>query len=84
MRIVVKSEDKTIRLTVPTALIFNSFVAWVAGFALRYADESVPGISPKSIDALFAEFRRIKKKHGSWDLVDIERADGSEVVKICL
>ena len=40
-------------------------------------------ISPEALTALFAEFRRIKKKHGSWELVDIESADGG-LVKVIL
>ena len=47
----------------------------------KYAPER--GISAKQIDALFAEFRRIKRRYGRWELVDVESADG-QIVKIIL
>lgn len=40
-------------------------------------------LSAKQLDALFAEFRRIKKKHGRWELVDVESSNG-DLVKIIL
>ena len=84
MRIYIKSEEHNINLRIPTNLIFSSFVAKIAQFGLRYAPEDVPNIPPEAIEALFAEFQRIKKKYGHWELVDIETASGAEVVKITL
>lgn len=84
MRILVKSEDHNVCLRFPTNLIFSPLVANIAKFGLRYAPDDVPSISPEAMEALFAEFRRIKKKYGHWELVDMETASGTEVVKITL
>lgn len=85
MKIHVKSGEHNIRLWLPTNLFFNPLVARVAvRYGLRNAPESVRNISPEAIEALFAEFRRIKKKHGHWELVDMVRENGTEVVKILL
>lgn len=79
MRIHVKSKDHNISLRFPTNLIFSPFVAKIAQFGLRYATEDVPNIPPEAIEALFAEFRRIKKKYGSWELVQMDCASGDKV-----
>ena len=80
MKIHVKSEGYNIRLWLPTNLVFNPMVARLAvRYGLRDAPDSVQNISPEALEALFAEFRGIKKKHGSWELVQIERASGDKV-----
>lgn len=85
MRILVKSEEHTVRLRIPTNLVFHPLVARLAvRYGLRHAPEDVQYISPEAMEALFAEFRRIKKKYGTWELVDMESADGTETVKIHL
>jgi len=40
-------------------------------------------IQPHALEALFAEFRRIKDHYGTWELVDIE-SSGGEIIKIIL
>ena len=44
----------------------------------QYFDE-LRDISPEAVDRLFAEFRRIKRKHGQWTLVEVCSAGGDEV-----
>ena len=84
MRIQVTSEDMNLKLILPTALIFNRGIVWIANhFGRKYAGEAMAGIAPEHLDTLFAEFRRIKRKYGKWDLVELESADG-EYVKITL
>lgn len=39
----------------------------------------VKEISPQAMKRLFAEFRRIKKRYGSWELVEVCSADGQRV-----
>lgn len=81
MRIHIKSEGKNLRFWIPTNLIFSKTVAWLGvRFGMRYSSVNV---SQEQLCRLFAEFRRIKKKHGTWELVNIESADG-ELVKILL
>lgn len=80
MRIHVTSEDHNIRLCIPTNLFFNPMVArFAVRYGLRNAPDSVRSISPEAMDSLFAEFRRIKKQHGRWELVDMETSTGDKV-----
>lgn len=84
MRIHLKSGDQNIRMVFPTGLIFSKAVAWLGvRYGLRYAGDSMKNLTAEQIDLLFAEFRRIKKKHGRWELVDVESSNG-DLVKIIL
>lgn len=84
MRIEIKDGVRNLTLLLPTTLLFSSGTAWLANTVGRkYAAEEMKDIPPEALNALFAELRRIKKRHGSWELVDVESADG-EKVKITL
>lgn len=77
MRIQFRSEDTHLTLWLPTNLIFSRGTVWLASRAGRkYAGPAMDTIPPQALAALFAELRRIKKKYGSWDLVEMESADG--------
>ena len=80
MKIRVHGDDANVNLILPTNLVFgNIVVKLVNTVGRRYAGEALEKIPPEALERLFAEMRRIKKKHGSWELVDIESADGSIV-----
>lgn len=80
MKILIKSGSQNLRIRIPTGLVFSPIVARLGcRYGLQYAGDAMKDISPEALAALFAEFRRIKKKHGSWDLVDIVCTDGSLV-----
>ena len=84
MKIHIKSGKHNLLLYIPTGLIFSKTVARLGcKYGLRYAGDAIKDISPEAMEALFAEFRSIKKKHHCWELVDIESANG-EIVKIIL
>lgn len=84
MKIHIKSKEQNLRIRIPTGLVFSPLGArFICRYGLQYAGDAMKDISPEALTALFAEFRRIKKKHGSWDLVDIESTDG-ELVKVTL
>ena len=84
MRIQIKSAEKNLNIVLPTKLIFGRWVVFLANtVGRRYAGEHMDAISPDSLNALFAEFRRIKDRYGKYELVDIESAAG-EKVKIIL
>jgi len=84
MKILIKSGSQNLRIRIPTGLVFSPIVARLGcRYGLQYAGDAMKDISPEALAALFAEFRRIKKKHGSWDLVDIVCTDGS-LVKVTL
>ena len=80
MRIQVTSSENVVDIPIPTALIFNDLTALIGCSAIRkYSPPGVQNLSHRQISVLFAEFRRIKRKYGSWVLVDIQSADGQTV-----
>ena len=84
MKIHIKSKEQNLRIRIPTGLVFSPLGArFICRYGLQYAGDAMKDVSPEALKALFAEFRRIKRKHGSWELVDIESSDG-ELVKVVL
>lgn len=84
MKIIVKSQEHNIRLGFPTAWLFGRGSAFLAEkLGRKYAPETMENIPPDAIPILCAELRRIKKKYGSYDLVEVESAEG-DYVKIQL
>lgn len=84
MKIIVKSGEHDIRLGIPTSWIFSRGSAFLAEkLGQKYAPESMVDIPPNAIPILCAELRKIKKKYGTYELVEVESADG-RYVKITL
>ena len=84
MKVLVKSGNRTIRIAIPTCMVFSRLTARLgARFGLRCAGDEARDFTPGQMDALFAEFRRIKKRYGRWELVDMESSDG-KLIKIIL
>ena len=84
MRIRIKSDETNLNLVFPTRLIIGRTVVKIAAIiGRRYAAEAMAGIPPEALEILCAELRRIKKKHGAWELVDMESAHG-DIVQIIL
>ena len=95
MRIQVKAHGHSINIPIPTGLIFSKPSVWlylklarkVSSRASRYipenVEESVDEILEKLPDdavyALCAEIMRIKRKHGTWKLVEVQSASGEEI-----
>ena len=78
MRIIVKDpkEGPNIRLWFPTGLVFNRLTARLGAKMLpQYGMD----ITPAQIQALFDEFRRIKKDFPHLPLVEVDSADGTYV-----
>ncbi len=78
MKIQVTGAGTDLNLTLPTKLIFNSFVLKRV-LKSRRLTKAVNGLSPEAADQLVAELNRIKKKQGSWTLVEVLTADGEQV-----
>lgn len=84
MRILVKDDEHTIRLWLPTALIFSSLTAEIATRCMsKYVKDPRVSLTSGQLRAIFAEMRRIKHRHGRWELVDVQSTDG-EKVKVIL
>lgn len=84
MKIRIREEGHNFTLLLPTMLVFSRFSLWlVNGVARKSAPEAMALVPAEGMDALWAEMRRIKKKYGSWDLVEVNSADG-EYVKVTL
>lgn len=80
MKIQVQSQDTNINLILPTALVFSRGSAWLANHVGRkYAGSAMDQIPPEVLKQLFAEFRRIKRKHGSWKLVEVDSSVGDRI-----
>lgn len=82
MKIIVRNQEQNLNLTLPTNLIFSKFILKLVLKNSRHISK-IDQIPPQAIDALLDELRRIKKRYGSWELVEVHSADG-EFVKITL
>lgn len=82
MRISVHGNGQNITLSLPTNLIFSKLVLKLVLKNNRHASK-LEHLPPHAMDALVGELRRIKKKYGSWELVEVDSANG-EHVKIIL
>lgn len=84
MRIRIKSDETNLNLVLPTRLIIGkTVIRLLTKYGRGYMAEAMPTIPPESLEILCAELRRVKKKYGSWDLVDVESAEG-DIVQIIL
>ena len=82
MKIIVTTPEQDIRIGLPTGLIFSRGSAALAQhMAKKYSPEM--NLPDGALPALCEELRRIKKKYGTWELVEVESASG-EHVKITL
>lgn len=84
MKIKIRSDEHKFTLLLPTGLMFSRATVWMINkLGRKYAGDALKDIPPEALDRLFAEFRRIKRRHRRWELVDVESADG-DVVKVIL
>ena len=87
MRILVKSEGHRIWIPIPTSVVFSRPMIrlWLWGMrrSIRYVQMPEQAIWDLPEDKLFLlcdELRRIKRKYGSWHLVEVESASGDRVL----
>lgn len=79
MKIKIRSEERSFTVVLPTRMIFSkSILKFGLRIGKKYSAE-VPEIPPEAVDALCDEIKRIKKRHGSWELVNVQSADGEQV-----
>ncbi len=79
MKIHIHSEERAFTVILPTRLLFSkSILKFGVKLGKRYGNV-IPEISPAAVDALCDEIHRIRKTHTSWELVNIQSADGDGV-----
>jgi len=84
MKIRIREENRNFTLLLPTNLVFSQFSLWlINGVARKHAPDAMAMVPEEGMDALWTEMRRIKKKYGSWNLMEVESSDG-EYVNITL
>ncbi len=79
MKVHVQAEGRNIQISLPTGLIFSRFVLRTAARSIRINGRHVPGLTVEGADALSREVKALKRRHGSWTLVEVRGADGSRV-----
>ena len=79
MKIRIRSYERSFTLILPTRLLLSKGAVKLGLRIGKRYSISVPDIPPKIVDALCDEVKRIKKKHGSWELVDVQSADGEQI-----
>lgn len=80
MKIQIRSNGFPITILLPTNLVFSRSTLWLADhLGRKYAGQELEALPPQTLNALFAEIRRIKRQYGCWELVEIESADGDSV-----
>ena len=74
---------KTVRLLLPTWLIFNDLTAIIGAKQINkhitVKNKEQAALTPADIRKLVKEVRRLKRKYPGWTLIDVESADGSKV-----
>ena len=83
MKIQIREAERSFYLNLPTNLIFSRLVLRLALKHSSINGRKIDVLTAEAADALSAEIRRIKKRHGTWELVEVRSADG-ETVKITL
>ena len=95
MKIQVKADGHNLTIPIPTAMIFSKPSVWLylklarkySSEAKKYipqdieisADAFLTKLPEEAVYALCAEIMRIKRRHGSWPLVEVKSASGEEV-----
>lgn len=90
MKIIVKAGNQRLFLPVPTALLLNRPMLrfWLRMMRRSAQYVSLPeqagtvlwNLPEESVMRLCDELRRIKRKYGKWDLVEVQSASGEEVL----
>ena len=82
MKIHVTGGDHDLNLTLPTRLLLNRHVVKLVCKSDKFGAK-LEEIPEETLTRLLEELNRIKKKYGTWELVEVISADG-EIVKITL
>jgi hypothetical protein len=84
VRIRVSDGHRDIRIWIPSGLVFNKLTISIGIWAMKkYTPQYSWNLTAEQLNAVFSELRRIKAKHGSWELVNVQGSDG-EMVRVIL
>lgn len=81
MKIQITGSSQDRNLSLPTKLVFSKFVLHMV-WKNRNANADSPKLSPEAVDKLSEELQRIKRKYGTWTLVEVNSHDGENVTVI--
>lgn len=78
MKIIVKDseERKDFHLTLPSALILNSFAA---SFLSRFLKREGINITSRQARQVARSLKKFKRRHKDWPLVEVNDADGDHI-----
>ncbi len=79
MKIHIRTQGRGFSLLLPTRLLFSKAILKLGLHMGKRYSPAVPQLPPAAIDALCREIHRIKKTGGSWELVNIQSAQGEEI-----
>lgn len=76
MKVQIRKGDHEQVIHLPTKMLLNKFVLRMA---FKNRKTNLNGISAEAADVILAELEKVKAKYGSWDLVEVDSADGEKV-----
>ena len=90
MKILVKSREHRFCILIPTGFLLNRTMVRLWLWMMRRSEQYVKlpeqagaviwNLPAKSVLRLCDALRKVKKRHGSWDLVEVESAEGEQVL----
>jgi hypothetical protein len=79
MRIEIKSEEHSLRLILPTGLVFTPLGFTVAKGAIKVKGLDLTGLKWKDVRNIKKAVKKCKKANPDWCLVDVESSSGERV-----
>jgi hypothetical protein len=84
MKITVKTDNRRIAVWIPNFLLnshhFLAFGYWFTKKTSgRYSPQPMPNLSATQLKPLCRELKRIKKRYGSYELIEVHQSEGDHV-----
>ena len=70
------SEEKNLRIVLPSVLVLNRFFA---GILCKALEQNGVSINRNQMAVLVKEINRYRREHRGWKLVEVQSADGERV-----
>lgn len=81
IKIIIPSENKNIKVSLPNALVINHLTSYMIAHASVRMSAQQKKLSYSQANSIMKALKKCRKKMGKFELVSIESADG-EVIKI--